>query len=57
MKADKKELNINEAQYSAKKAKTAPHPSDVIIEGITYTMNMTKSSPATGTVNNIMMTT
>ena len=57
MMADKKELNINVAHYSAKKADTAPHPSDVIIEGITYTINMMKSSPVTGMANDTMTTT
>ena len=44
MLADKKDLNINGAQYSAKKANNAPHPSDVTIEGVTYTISMTNFS-------------
>ena len=57
MIADRKALNINGAQYSAKKANAALHPSDVIIKGITYTINMADFSPANGTVNTPMMTT
>ena len=55
--ADKKELNINGAQYSAKEANAPLHPCDIIIECITYTINMAESSPVTGVVNTPMMTT
>ena len=41
----------------AKKANAALHPSDIIIGGITYTINMTKSSPAIGMANDTLMTT
>ena len=57
MMANNKELNINGTWYSAKKANAAPHPSDVIIKGVTYIINMAKFSPANTTVNTSMTTT
>ena len=57
MMADKKELDINGAQHSVKKANAALHPSDMTIKGVTYTISMMSLSPMTDTVSTPMMTT
>lgn len=39
MMADNKELDINGTKYSARKANTAPQPSNITMDGITYCVN------------------
>ena len=44
MMVDKAEIDIDGYKYSVKKADTAPHPADVVIDGIRYAINMTRIS-------------
>ena len=45
--ADKKEIDINGAKYSVKKANATPHASDITINGVTYSINMARFSVQT----------
>ena len=44
MMADKAEIDIDGNKYSVKKADAAPHPVDVVIDGVRYAINMTRIS-------------
>ena len=53
----KKEIDINGAKYSVRKANTTPHASDITINGVTYSINMAKFSIPMNTDNSPLTAT
>ena len=55
--ADKAEIDIDRHKYSVKKADTAPHPADEVIDGTRCAINMTRILILLSTNNRPLTTT